>query len=72
MTNLDLMIHTEMPNLLSIDDLENFVLGLCDSYGYVKTKNLNIPGPKYLHYEDALELLKWNYIKRGFYGNSSC
>jgi hypothetical protein len=70
--NLVLMSHTEKPNLLSIDQLEKYIVGLCDSYGYIKTKDLNIPGPEYLYYEDALELLKWNYIKRGFYGNASC
>lgn len=69
--NSDHMILIEKQNLRSIDDLEHFVLSLCDHYGFVKSKQLNITGPEHLYYEDALEILKWNFIKGGFYGNSS-
>lgn len=68
------LAHTtpiEKQSPLSIDDLELYVLNLSDEYGFVKTSQLNIAGPEYLYYEDALEILKWNFIRRGFYGNSS-
>jgi hypothetical protein len=71
MMNSDHTLHIGKQNLRSIDDLEQFVLSLCDPYGFVKSKQLNIIGPEHLYYEDALEILKWNFIKGGFYGNSS-
>lgn len=69
--SLGLMTLIKRQSLLSIDGLEKFVYNLCDQYGFVETKHLNIAGPKYLHYEDALEILKWYFIKEGFNGNSS-
>lgn len=67
----DLMTLIKRQSLLSIDELEKFVYNLSDQYGFVETKQLNIAGPKYLHYEDALDILKWHFIKEGFNGNSS-
>lgn len=66
MMNLAHMTPIRKQNQLSIDDLEKHVLSQCDNLGFVKSKNLNMVGPEYLHYEDALEILKWNYIKRSF------
>lgn len=71
MMSLDHTTPIEKQSPLSIDDLELYVLNLSDEYGFVKTSQLNIAGPEHLYYEDALEILKWNFIRRGFYGNSS-
>jgi hypothetical protein len=71
MMSLDHTTPIEKQSPLSIDDLELYVLSLSDEYGFVKSNQLNIAGPEHLYYEDALEILKWNFIKRGFYGNSS-
>ena len=70
MMNLDLMTLTKRPNLQSIDDLEDYLKSLCDHMSYIKCSDLNINNPEFLHYEDALEILKWKFIQRGFYGNT--
>lgn len=65
------MTLMKRPDLQSIDDLENYLKSLCDDLGFIETKKLNMFNPEFLHYEDALEILKWNLIQRGFYGSSS-
>ncbi len=69
--NSDLMIPINKQNLQSIDDLEIHLKSLCDHMGFIRSCDLNITNPEFLHYEDALEILKWQFIQRGFYGNTS-
>lgn len=69
--NLDHMTPMKRPDLQSIDDLENHLRSLCDDLGFIETKKLNMLNPEFLHYEDALEILNWTLIQRGFYGSSS-
>jgi|LakMenE18May11ns_1017448.scaffolds.fasta_scaffold7238471_2 hypothetical protein len=65
----DLTILANRRNLQSIDDLEEYLKSLCDHMGFIRSCDLNITNPEFLHFEDALELLKWQFIQRGFYGN---
>jgi hypothetical protein len=69
--NLDPIKLTKKPRPQSIDDLEDHLKSLCDHMGFIKSSEINISNPKFLHYEDALDILKWNHIKRSFYGKSS-
>jgi hypothetical protein len=56
---------------LSIDDLEDYLNSIADSYGYIKSKTIGIKSPEHLHIEDALELLKFHFIQRSFYGTTN-
>lgn len=64
------MIHTEKQKKPSIDDLESYLKSLCEHMGFIRSSDLNIINPDFLHYEDALEILKWKFIQRGFYAGS--
>jgi hypothetical protein len=65
MTNSGLTTLIKKQNLQSIDDLEQYLKSLCDHMGFIRSCDLNMVNPEFLHYEDALEILKWNFIQKG-------
>ena len=69
--NLDHMILMGKQSQLSIDDLENYLNSIADNFGYIKSNLIGIKSPEHLHVEDALELLKFYFIQRSFYGTAN-